>query len=319
MRIIEYSQLAPRQFERSVVTVGNFDGVHLGHQALLRRVVERARGQQAASAVYTFHPHPLKILNPAFCPPLLTAFEDRAARIASQGIDALVWARFDRDYAAQEPEEFARQTLAGSLGTLELWVGPDFAFGRGRRGSIELLRTLGRELGFSVEVLPALGLGGEVVSSTRIRQAVAEADFETAQRLLGRPYALHGPVVRGAGRGHGLGFPTANVLVWEECLPPPGVYAAWAVEAAQGAAPRAAALNIGANPTFGGSETTVEAYLLDYGGDLYGEELELRPVSALRGEIAFRTPADLARQIAKDVEETRRLLGLREVSVGGGS
>ncbi|MDW7709320.1 MAG: bifunctional riboflavin kinase/FAD synthetase [Deferrisomatales bacterium] len=319
MHIIEHSQLVPGQFGRSVVTVGNFDGVHLGHQVLLRRVVERARGKRASSVVYTFHPHPLRVLNPAFCPPLLTAFEDRAARIAAQGLDVLVWARFDRDYAAREPEEFARETLAGSLGTRELWVGPDFAFGRERRGSLGLLRELGKELGFTVEVLPAFGLGGEVVSSTRIRQAVAEADFETAERLLGHPYTLHGPVVRGAGRGRGLGFPTANVLVREECLPPHGVYAAWATEPGGGASPRPAALNIGHNPTFGGAETTVEAYLLDFGGDLYGEELELRPVTALRGEIAFRTPADLSRQICKDVEETRRVLGLRDLTASGGS
>lgn len=318
MQIIEHSQLAPRQFERSVVTVGNFDGVHLGHQALLRRVVQRARERDAVSVVYTFHPHPLRVLNPAFCPPLLTAFEDRAARLASQGVDALVWARFDREYAAQEPEEFARRTLAGSLGAVEVWVGPDFAFGRGRRGSVEFLRREGRELGFALEVLPAFGLEGEAVSSTRIRQAVAEADFEAAQRLLGRPYALHGPVVRGAGRGRGLGFPTANVLVREECLPPPGVYAAWA---SWGDSCRPAALNIGPNPTFGAEETTVEAYLLDFGGDLYGAELELRPLAALRREIAFRTPADLVRQIAADVEETRRLLGLlgHRASEGGGS
>jgi len=314
MRIIEHSQLSPRQFERSVLTLGNFDGVHRGHQALLRQVSERARARQAASAVYTFHPHPLKVLNPAFCPPLLTAFEERTERIAATGIEILVWARFDREYAAQEPEDFVRRTLAGCLNAVELWVGPDFAFGRGRRGTIDLLRRLGDELGFSVEILSAFALDGEVVSSTRIRQAVAEGDFETARQLLGRPYALHGPVVRGEGRGHGLGFPTANVLVREECLPPPGVYAAWA-SGALGCRP--AALNVGSNPTFGNAETTVEAYLLDFAGDLYGAELELRPVAALRGEIAFRSAADLVVQIARDVEETRRVLGLREASVGG--
>ncbi len=315
MRIIEHSQLAPRQFERSVLTLGNFDGVHRGHQALLRRVVDRAQARRATAVVYTFHPHPLKVLNPAFCPPLLTAFEERAARIAAEGVDALVWARFDRDYAAQEPEDFVRRTLAGALNAVDLWVGPDFVFGRDRRGTIELLRGLGGELGFSVEILPAFALEGQVVSSTRIRQAVAEGDFETAQHLLGRPYTLHGPVVRGEGRGHGLGFPTANVLVREECLPPPGVYAAWA-SGELGCRP--AALNIGPNPTFGNAETTVEAYLLDFAGDLYGAELELRPVAALRGEIAFRSAADLVVQIAKDVDETRRVLGLREASVGEG-
>jgi riboflavin kinase/FMN adenylyltransferase len=316
MQIIEHSQLRSRQFERSVITVGNFDGVHRGHQALLRRVAQRARDLDAVSLVYTFHPHPLKVLNPSFCPPLLTAFEERTARIAAEGVDALVWARFDREYAAREPEDFARETLAGRLGARELWVGPDFAFGRGRRGTIELLRAVGAVAGFSVETLTAFELDGQVVSSTRVRQAVAEADFPTAERLLGRPYALHGPVVHGVGRGRGLGFPTANLLVREECVPPAGVYAAWVCE--EGMC-RPAALNIGSNPTFGAGETSVEAYLLDFEGDLYGAEVELRPVAALRGEIAFRDPADLVRQIRKDVEEVRRVLDLRERSAGGGS
>jgi len=315
MQIVEHSQLRPRHFERSVITVGNFDGVHRGHQALLRRVVQRARELDAAALVYTFHPHPLKVLNPSFCPPLLTAFEDRAAWVAAEGIDALVWARFDREYAAREPEAFARETLAARLGARELWVGPDFAFGRGRRGTIELLRGVGAEVGFAVETLPVFQLDGEVVSSTRIRHAVAEADFPTAERLLGRPYALHGPVVHGEGRGRGLGFPTANLLVREECLPPPGVYAAWACWAGSC---HPAALNIGPNPTFGEGKLSVEAYLLEFTGDLYGVEVELRPVAPLRGEIAFRDPSDLVRQIAKDVEEVRRLLDLRERSAGGG-
>jgi len=314
MQIVEHSQLRPRHFERSVITVGNFDGVHRGHQALLRRVVLRAQELNAAAVVYTFHPHPLKVLNPAFCPPLLTAFEERTERIAAEGVDALVWARFDREYAAREPEDFARETLAVRLGARELWVGPDFAFGRGRRGTIGLLREVGAEEGFSVETLPSFQLEGEVVSSTRIRQAVAEADFATAERLLGRPYALHGPVIHGVGRGQGLGFPTANLLVREECTPPPGVYAAWACW--EGTC-HAAALNIGPNPTFGASETTVEAFLLDFDGDLYGVEMELRPVASLRGEIAFRDPSDLTRQIGKDVEEVRRRLDLRERSAGG--
>jgi riboflavin kinase/FMN adenylyltransferase len=175
---------------------------------------------------------------------------------------------------------------------------------------------VGKEVGFSVETLPPFSLQGEVVSSTRIRQAVAEGDFSGAEFLLGRPFSLHGPVVHGEGRGQGLGFPTANLLVREECLPPPGVYAAWACW--EGAC-RPAALNIGPNPTFGEGETTVEAYLLDFVGDLYGVEMELRPVAILRGEIAFRDPADLVRQIGKDVEEVRRLLDLREQSAGAGS
>jgi riboflavin kinase/FMN adenylyltransferase len=306
MQILEHSQLSPGQFQRSVVTLGNFDGVHLGHRALLRQVADRARELDATSVVYTFHPHPLKILNPSFCPPLLTSFEDRAALVAAEGIDALVWARFDREYAVQEPEGFVRETLWGKLGAAEVWVGPDFAFGRGRRGSLELLRRMGPDLGFAIRVLESFMLSGEVVSSTRIRQAVAEADFETASRLLGRPFSIHGPVVHGASRGKGLGFPTANVLPREECLPPPGVYAAWA---RTGAEKYPAAVNLGPNPTFGGTETSLEAFLLDFGGDLYGADLEILFQAAVRGEIAFQSPAALSAQIQRDVQEVRAILG----------
>ncbi len=307
MRVIEHNQLTPGTVAASVITVGNFDGVHRGHEALIGRVVRRARELGAEAVVYTFHPHPLQVLNPAYCPPLLTSFEERLARIADLGVDLIVWARFDREYAAQEPRQFVTRTLVGALGVKEIWVGPDFGFGRERRGSIALLREVGKAAGFRVEVLPECRLGGEVVSSTRIRRAVAEADFETAARLLGRPFSIHGPVIHGAARGRRLGFPTANVLPREECLPPPGVYAAWA-QTPQGEFP--AAVNIGPNPTFGASSSGVEAYLLDFTGDLYGKELRLRPVARIRGEIAFRSVDDLVDHIRSDVREVRRVLGL---------
>lgn len=311
MQIIEHSQLMPRQFARSVITIGNFDGVHLGHRALLRRVVGRARELEAVSVVYTFHPHPLKILNPAFCPPLLTSFEDRVSLVAAEGVDALVWVRFDRAYAEQEPEDFVRGTLGERLGAQELWVGPDFAFGRGRRGSLELLRRMAPDIGFTVSAVQSFALEGEVVSSTRIRQAVAEADFETARRLLGRSFSVRGPVIHGASRGATLGFPTANVAPREECLPPPGVYAAWA-RTMGGEYP--AAVNLGSNPTFGGTESSLEAFLLDFRGDLYGADLEIAFVAAVRGEITFRSPAALVAQIERDVSVVRSILGAQEAT-----
>ncbi|NOY44906.1 MAG: bifunctional riboflavin kinase/FAD synthetase [Deltaproteobacteria bacterium] len=307
MRVIEHNQLTPGTVAAAVITVGNFDGVHRGHEALIGRVVRRARELRVEAVVYTFHPHPLRVLNPAYCPPLLTSFEERLARIADLGVDLIVWARFDREYAAQEPREFVTRTLVEALGVKEIWVGPDFGFGRERRGSIALLREVGKEAGFRVEVLPECRLEGEVVSSTRIRRAVAEADFETAARLLGRPFSIHGPVIHGAARGRRLGFPTANVLPREECLPPSGVYAAWA-QTPEGEFP--AAVNIGPNPTFGASSTGVEAHLLDFTGDLYGQELRLRPVARIRGEIAFRSVDDLVNHIRSDVREVRRVLGL---------
>ncbi len=305
MRTIQHTLLAEGEFRRSVLTIGNFDGVHLGHRALLRAVRERAVSLSAASVVYTFHPHPLKVLNPSFCPPLLTSFEDRLALIAAEEIDAVVWAQFDRQYASIDPELFARELFGAKLGATEVWVGPDFAFGRGRKGSVELLRRVAGEFGASVRVIETFSLSGEVVSSTRIRQAVAEADFDTAARLLGRPYAIHGPVVHGAQRGRGLGFPTANILPREECLPPPGVYAAWA---RTGGRECPAAVNLGPNPTFGAAETTLEAFLLDFEGDLYGADLELVFEQAVRDEIAFQDPAALVEQIKRDVAEVRAIL-----------
>ncbi len=305
MRLLDHAQLRTGTLGCSVVTVGNFDGVHLGHRALLGRVTSRARDLGAEAVVYTFHPHPLKVLNPASCPPLLTAFEDRVALLAREGVDVVVRARFDREYAAQEPDAFARSTLAGCLGAREVWVGPDFAFGRGRRGTIDLLRRVGAEVGFAVRVADAFILDGEPVSSTRVRRAVAGADFATTRRLLGRPYQLHGPVVHGAGRGRALGVPTANVLCREECLPAPGVYAAWV---RVGSRRVAAALNIGPNPTFGPGELSVEAHLLDFTGDLYGREVAVEPVRRIRGEIAFRSVEDLVAHIHRDVARIRELL-----------
>ncbi len=155
MRVIEHNQLTPGTVAASVITVGNFDGVHRGHEALIGRVVRRARELGVESVVYTFHPHPLQILNPAYCPPLLTSFEERLARIADLGVDLIVWARFDREYAAQEPRQFVTRTLVGALGVKEIWVGPDFGFGRERRGSIGLLREVGSPVGFRAEGLPA--------------------------------------------------------------------------------------------------------------------------------------------------------------------
>ena len=316
MQLLQHSRLSEQQLSRSVITIGNFDGVHRGHRALLRRVIARARELGAMSVVYTFQPHPLKVLNPGRCPAMITSFEERVALLEAEGVDVTVWARFDRRYAALEPEVFVRHTLRACLGMVELWVGPDFAFGRGRRGSIELLRAEGRREGFAVKVLRPFTLGDQVVSSTRIRQAIVAGEFRRAEQLLGRPYGLRGAVVHGHGRGRELGFPTANVLPRQDCIPGPGVYAAWAL---CGGLAHPAAVNIGANPTFGAAEVTVEAHLLDGPLDLYGEELELRFVAPVRGEIAFRSPADLVRQIRADVATVRGVLGaLAEAGAGAG-
>ncbi|MDF1553840.1 MAG: bifunctional riboflavin kinase/FAD synthetase [Deferrisomatales bacterium] len=315
MQLIQHSCLTENQIPRSVITVGNFDGVHRGHRALLRRVIARAKELGAASVVYTFRPHPLKVLNPARCPAMITAFEERVALLGAEGIDVTVWARFDRAYASLEPEVFVRHTLKVCLGAVEVWVGPDFAFGRGRSGSIDLLRAVGRQVGFAVQVLRPFTLGDQVVSSTRVREAIVDGEFRCAKQLLGRPYGLKGTVVHGHGRGRDLGFPTANVLPRQDCIPKPGVYAAWVV--CEGDT-HPAAVNIGTNPTFGAAEVTVEAHLLDGNRDLYGKEVEVVFVAPVRGEIAFRSPADLVRQIRADVATVRRVLGAVAPVIQGG-
>jgi len=306
MQVIEHSRISKGAFKKSVVTIGNFDGVHLGHQALLRNVVNSAKRMSAQSIVYTFHPHPLKILNPAACPSMLTSFEDRITLIGEQNVDVLIWAEFDRTYADQRADDFATEILASALGAREIWVGPDFAFGKGRQGTRELLKSMETKLDFRVADVSPFTMDGKIVSSTRIREAAAKADFETVEKLLGRPFILHGPVIHGAERGKGLGFPTANLLPREECLPPSGVYAAKALVRGK---VYPAAVNIGPNPTFNARETTVEAHLIGFSGDLYGETLELRFASYLRGEIAFKSMDALSQQINRDVEKAKNLLG----------
>lgn len=305
MDILTDSELRPGRFAASAVAVGNFDGVHLGHQALIRCLVERGTALGGASIVYTFDPNPLRVLHPAACPPMLTDFADKASRVAQLGADVMVRVRFDREYAARPAEWFASDVLGDQLGAAEVWVGPDFAFGRARKGGPAMLSRVGAVKGYTVRSLPPVVIDGERVSSTRVREAVYAADFGEASRLLGRPFSLHGRVAHGVGRGKELGFPTANLAPREECLPPEGVYAARAVVAGK---TLSAAVNIGGNPTFGPGAVTVEAHLLDFKDSLYGEEMEILFVRRIRGEIAFGSAEALAAQIGRDVAAVRGVL-----------
>ena len=302
MQVLNDTDLRPGLFSGSVVTMGNFDGVHLGHKALLRHICERAKKTGGPSVVYTFDPHPLRVLNPSFCPKMLLDFEGKVHLIAQEDVDFLVRVRFERYYAEMEPEAFADNVIGGDLGAKEVWIGPDFAFGRGRSGNIELLAEVGSRKGYTVHSLEPFMLDGERVSSTAVRAAVERCDFKRAEELLGRPYVVSGPVVHGRAVGKGLGFPTANILPRQECLPPNGVYSAWA-EISGGR--YMAAVNIGSNPTFDGVELSVEAFLLDFDADIYGDELKLTFNSPVRGEVAFNSPDALAKQIARDVERVR--------------
>ncbi|PLX43132.1 MAG: hypothetical protein C0608_00295 [Deltaproteobacteria bacterium] len=302
MQVLNDTDLRRGLFSRSVVTMGNFDGVHLGHKALLRHISERAKKLGGPSVVYTFDPHPLRVLNPSFCPKMLLDFEGKVHLIAEEGIDYLIRVRFDRQYAEMEPEKFADNIIGGELGASEVWIGPDFAFGRGRSGNTKLLAEVGKLKGYTVHSLEPFILDGERVSSTAVRAAVERCDFRRAGELLGRPYEISGPVVHGRAVGKGLGFPTANILPRQECLPPNGVYSAWAHI---GNCRYMAAVNIGPNPTFDGVSLSVEAFLLDFDADIYGDELKLAFNSPVRGEVAFSSPEALVKQIARDVERVR--------------
>ncbi|HXG44365.1 MAG TPA: bifunctional riboflavin kinase/FAD synthetase [Gemmatimonadales bacterium] len=286
----------------TVVTVGTFDGVHLGHLAVLREIVQRAEAGRRQSVLVTFEPHPLEVVNPKAAPLLLTTGPERREVLALTGLDYVVFLRFDRDLAEYSPERFVREVLIGRCRMRELVIGHDHGFGRGRSGDVETLRRLGASDGFAVDVVGSVELGGHPVSSTQIRRAVAGGDLRTAARLLGRPYTLSGVVERGAGRGRRLGVPTINVggIHPRKLLPPDGVYAA-RVEWAGGRS--GGMLNQGPRPTFGESSRSLEVHLFDVEGDLYGQWVRVEWVERLRDVRRFASPEELKQQLQRDRDQ----------------
>jgi riboflavin kinase/FMN adenylyltransferase len=282
-----------------------FDGVHLGHQALIRGLVDGARAAGALPVAATFDPLPAQVL--AQDPPqsTLTDAPERATLLEQAGAGAVIVFTFDKVFSQQSAETFIKRvTSAGDV--QRIVVGPDFKFGHGREGAVPGLRTLGERYGFAVTVVEPIALGGAMVSSTRIRQAVREGDLGTAQALLGRPYSVTGTIVTGEQRGRALGFPTINLAPPpDKLLPHDGIYATWVI---LGANRYRAASSVGVRPTFGGGPRTLEAYVLDFSDDVYGQQATIAFVERLRDEIRFDSAEDLATQIARDVEQTRRAL-----------
>ncbi len=289
-----------------VLAIGNFDGVHLGHRSLLQLAVDCARRRRLASAVLTFRPHPVKLLFPERRVFLITSEERRARLIGECGVDELVIAPFDHRFADLTAERFVAEVLVEHLGAAVVVVGENYAFGRNREGTIDRLRAFGKEYGFSVVVAPPFRLDGELVSSTKIREAIMRGEIARAAKFLGRPCAISGRVVRGKGRGKGLGFPTANLVSEVELYPREGVYAVW-VEVRGKRYP--GVVNIGHNPTFGDTGLTVEAHILDFSGDLYDQEIKVIFVAYLRSEEKCSSLEELCRLIAADVEKARKILG----------
>jgi riboflavin kinase/FMN adenylyltransferase len=288
------------------VAVGNFDGVHRGHQALVARALERARATGGSAVALTFDPHPARVLQPQRPLRRLMTEEQRAECLDALGLHVLAVLPFTADLAALSPEEFATRVLCEMLGAQAVVVGADFRFGRARAGDVATLRALGSRLGFDVLAVEPVLAGGAPVSSTRIREALAAGDAELARLLLGRSYFVDGPVVRGDGRGRTLGIPTANVAVENEILPRTGVYAGRA--GVVGESLRDAVVNLGRRPTFGGGEPTVEAHLLDFDADLYGRRLRIAFEARLRDERAFPGKDALVAQIREDVAAARAIL-----------
>jgi riboflavin kinase/FMN adenylyltransferase len=309
---VQVVRLTPEaRFDRPApaVTIGNFDGVHRGHQALVAAAVEEARGLGGTSAALTFDPHPARVLDAARSGPALTTLEQKAELMAGLGLDTLVVVPFDAPRAAQKAEAFVREVLAGALHARAVLVGRGFRFGHARAGDAALLERLGTALGFRVRALPPVEHAGEPISSSRVRRAIAKGEVAEAAALLGRWFFVDGTVARGEGRGRTIGVPTANLDVVNEAWPARGVYAGWARLAGPPDAPRwPAVINIGQRPTFAGRHVTVEAHLLDRDQDLYGRHLRLEFVARLREERAFDGPAALVAQIHRDIEAARPLL-----------
>lgn len=304
-----YSPSRPRPY--AVVTIGNFDGHHLGHRALLGQVVETARRHDGTALVLTFDPHPVKILAPQVNLMFLTTPAEKLARFEAAGIDEVLFLEFTPAFAALSPAQFVKDVLCDGIGTRELFVGEHFAFGKGRTGRIATLLEFGAECGFLVHPMPPVTINGEVVSSTRIRQLIQAGDFRKALRFLGRPYCIEGTVIPGDHRGAGLGWPTANLrLPSERVIPPDGVYAAqtlWNHRRFDSVA------YIGTRPTFGKGERLLEVSILDERLDLYDQSIQVEFISFIRPDMLFASAEDLTHQITRDVEAAR--VRLREADM----
>jgi len=306
MKIINGFDNVEDEFKGAVATIGNFDGVHLGHQQIFRKIVQEARQYQSKAVVITFDPHPKSILHPEKRPfYLLTTLEEKLKLIESLQIDAVMLIPFSLEFSKTTAKEFVCGILWEQLRIRKIFIGHDYTFGRGKEGSEEFLARFGKRLGFQVDVTNAVKVGEVVISSTRIRNSICDGDVKTAGALLGRPYNVKGHVTGGYRRGVELGFPTANLEPEKVLLPPEGVYA---VVAERKGTRHQGVLNIGRNPTFDNEKQTVELHILDFSADLYGEELEIFFMDRIRGEIRFDSPESLANQIRRDIAQARTLL-----------
>ena len=289
-----------------VLAIGNFDGIHLGHQKLLKKATELSLATGGNSVAFTFDPHPVKVLSPEKYLPLITPTEKKIKIMEELGISAVICADFNLDFANLHPRSFVKNILVDKIGARDVVVGFNYAFGKGKEGGTEFLRDMGKEYGFRLHVVDPVKVGGVVVSSSKVREAIWGGNVKLASTLLGRPYDMEGVVVPGRKRGKGLGFPTANIETKGELFPMSGVYAA--IVMLNGKRLNAVA-NVGKHPTFPNDPFTVEAHIFDFDSDIYGEEVDLLFIERIRDAMAFPTPDALVEQIKLDVQKAKEILG----------
>jgi len=309
MLVLRHLEHIERRFSAPVVTLGNFDGVHCGHQEILRRTVAAARESGGQALAITFWPHPAQVLAASHHPPLIMTLRQRLELIADCGIDVTIAQRFSLRFSRVGAEDFVRRLLCERLGARRIVVGHRVSFGHQRGGNAEVLRALGVEMGVAVEVVEPIQVGDTIASSSAVRRAISAGDLDKARRLLGRPHTIAGRVIHGHHRGHSIGFPTANLRVHNAMVPPDGVYAVrlrWRGGWHPGVA------NIGFNPTFGDRQRSIETHVFDFSADLYRRRVEVAFVRRLRGEAKFANAEALAAQIRQDVLAARAALAKEE-------
>ena len=306
MEVITGYEAIPPKLQGAHITIGNFDGVHVGHQYIFKKMRSEARAGGAPSVVITFDPHPKMIIHPNRMPfYLITTMKEKIDLVGKQGMDAMVVIPFSLEFAQTTAADFVCGILWDKLRCRKIFIGHDYSFGRGKQGNEAFLKDYGDRLGFSVEVINAYNIGDTIVSSTLVRNAILDGDVKTASAYLGRPYNLAGVVVEGHHRGEGLGYPTANVEPEKVLVPSDGVYAAIAnLEGKR----HPAVLNIGTNPTFGANKRTIEVFLLDFRERIYGKFLDILFIEKLRGEVKFSGPEELVAQIRQDVLRAKEIL-----------
>ncbi len=305
MKIVRGTKNISGPFTYPVVALGNFDGVHVGHQILFKTAAEIASKKNGTSIAFTFEPHPLKVIAPEKVPPLLTHFHKKMELIEACNIDSVICADFTRQFADQRPRDFSENILKGKIGAKEVVVGFDYAFGRGREGTIPYLKKMGEEFGFVVNVVDPFQLDGLTVSSSHVRELIEAGNMESARKFLGRHYSIVGPVISGHKTGQAIGFPTANIDTSKVQIPGTGVYAVRMIYQNNSFG---AVANIGFNPTFHRDRLSVEVHIFDFNQVIYGKEVEVEFISRIRSEIEFESKDELVVQIKKDIETAKVLL-----------